>query len=194
VTATIVAKIIPPERRGEGISYFAMSTTVASAIGPFLGMYLYQHASFYTILILCVILLGVSYIAAFFLKVLEAELTIDQLENMKRFTLNNYQGFILLLAGVFLGFGFGTFWSCGQAITIKSSPDHRIGLATSTFYAIAEMGIGIGPFFLGFLVPVIGFCGLYINMAGVVIASMCLYYFVHGRKVKHGEQLVIENE
>jgi hypothetical protein len=60
--------IIPQERHGEGISYYGMSTTVASAIVPFLGMYLYQHASFYTILILCVILLGVSYIAAFFLK------------------------------------------------------------------------------------------------------------------------------
>jgi MFS family permease len=277
-TAMIVADIIPQERRGEGLSYFAMSTTLASAIGPFLGMYLYQHASFYTILILCVILLGVSYIAAFFLKVLETELTIEQLENMKRFTLNNFiecnalpiafiiavlcfsyssiisflssytkeinlidagslffivysaamlisrpfigrwfdangenfvmypsflifaiglvilsqahQGFILLVAGVFLGFGFGTFWSCGQAIAIKLSPDHRVGLATSTFYAIGETGIGIGPFFLGVLIPVIGFRGLYISMAGVVIISMCLYYFLHGRKAKHGEKLI----
>lgn len=279
-TATIVADSIPQERRGEGLSYFAMSTTLASAIGPFLGMYLYQHASFHTILLLCVILLGVSYIAAFFLKVVEPEVIIEQSTNMKRFTVSNFieckalpiafivallcfsyssiisflssyakeislidagsfffivysaamlisrpfigrwfdakgenfvmypsfllfaigliilsqahQGYILLLAGAFLGCGFGTFWSCGQAIAIKSSPSQRVGLATSTFYAIGETGIGIGPFFLGVLIPVIGFRELYIGMAGVVIVTMCLYYFLHGRRVKHGEQLVTE--
>ena len=91
-----------------------------------------------------------------------------------------------------MAFGFGTFWSCGQAIAIKSSPSHRGGLATSTFYAIGETGIGIGPFFLGVLAPAIGFRGLYASMAGVVIVSMCLYYFVHGRRVRYGEQIVTE--
>ena len=33
-----------------------------------------------------------------------------------------HQGFFLLLAGVFVGFGYGTFTSSAQAISIKVSP------------------------------------------------------------------------
>ncbi len=95
-----------------------------------------------------------------------------------------HHSIILLLAAIFLGFGFGTFSSCVQAIAIKLVPNHRMGLATSTFLAISEMGIGIGPFFLGFLIPVVGFRGMYISMAIVVILAMFLYYFLNGRKVK----------
>jgi len=41
--------------------------------------------------------------------------------------------------------------------------------------------MGIGPFILGFLVPVLGFRGLYVSMAVVVIVCMLLYYVLHGR-------------
>lgn len=34
-TGTIVASIIPQGRRGEGIGYYALSNTLASAVGPF---------------------------------------------------------------------------------------------------------------------------------------------------------------
>ena len=275
---TSVASIIPPSRRGEGMGYFMLSVTVASAIGPFLGISLYQHAGFSTILGVCVILLGVTYVAVFFLKVVEAELTKEQLAHIKRFTVQNFfevnvlpiaviaflvffgyssiigflsaytkaidlldagsvffivysvaiivsrplagrwfdangenvvmypsfvmfaiglvilsqahHGVILLLAAVFLGIGFGTFASSGQTIAIKLVQRHRMGVATSTFLAIAEMGIGMGPFLLGFLVPVIGFRGVYLSMAGVVMVSMCVYYFLHGRRVKHGNTLI----
>ena len=32
------------------------------------------------------------------------------------------------------------------------------------------------------LVPVIGFRGVYLSMAGVVLAAMGVYYFLHGRR------------
>ncbi|WP_018990254.1 MFS transporter [Aromatoleum toluclasticum] len=43
---TAVAHIIPPDRKAEGIGHFSLSTTLSSAIGPFLGLWLLQHASF----------------------------------------------------------------------------------------------------------------------------------------------------
>lgn len=43
---TIAAGIIPSSRRGEGMSYFNLSITLASAIGPSLGIYLYDYSSF----------------------------------------------------------------------------------------------------------------------------------------------------
>ena len=82
-----------------------------------------------------------------------------------------HHGIILLLAGVFMGIGFGTFVSGGQTIVITLVEKHRIGVASATFLAIAETGIGIGPFLIGFLVPVIGFRGMYLSLAGVVMVQ-----------------------
>ena len=35
-TSTIIAAIIPTSRRGEGINYYGLSTSLAAAVGPFL--------------------------------------------------------------------------------------------------------------------------------------------------------------
>ncbi|KMY48616.1 MFS transporter [Peribacillus loiseleuriae] len=273
-TGTIVASVIPNERRGEGTGYYALSVTLAAAIGPFLGIFINQHAGFNMNFVLCTILLALSFIAAFFLKVTKVEFTNEQLANMKGFKLNNFfepkafpisiiavfiglcyssiltfitsysqeihlvdvasfffvvyavailvsrpftgrwfdtkgenfvmypaflfftigliilsqahVGYALLIAGVFVGLGYGTFMSSAQAISIKVSPKHRMGLATSTYFIFTDLGVGIGPFILGFMIPVIGFRGLYVTMAIVVFACIFLYYFLHGRKAVRG--------
>ncbi|PAS93461.1 MAG: MFS transporter [Candidatus Dactylopiibacterium carminicum] len=50
---SIMAYSIPPARKGEGVGYFSLSTTFASAIGPFLGLFLMNHAGFGVIFIAC---------------------------------------------------------------------------------------------------------------------------------------------
>lgn len=40
VTNTAVVLLFPPARKGEGIGYFSLSTIIATAIGPFLGLLL----------------------------------------------------------------------------------------------------------------------------------------------------------
>jgi MFS family permease len=97
-----------------------------------------------------------------------------------------HQGFLLLLAGALVGLGYGTFLSSAQAICVKVSPRHRMGLATSTFFSFIDGGVGVGPFLLGFMIPVIGLRGLYEVMAIIVVACIFLYYFLHGRKAKEG--------
>lgn len=269
-TGTIVASIIPPERRGEGISYYAMSNALASAIGPFLGMFIIRLGSFSIIVSLVAILSAVSLISVFFLKVPEIELTKEQAANMKGFALKNffeakaipisfigiligiglssilsfiaayvrdinlvdagsfffifyaaatlisrsftgrlfdqkgenfvmypaillfalglavfsqsYQSWMLLSAGVLVGLGYGTFLSSAQAIAVKVSPSHRLGLATSTFYIFFDGGIGMGPYLLGYFIPMMGFRGMYIYTAAIVLCCFVLYYFLHGRK------------
>ncbi len=276
-TGTIIASIIPNERRGEGTSYYAMSATIASAIGPFLGMFLNSRGSFSLILVIAVILLVVSFITVFFLKVPEAELNEEQLIKLKGFKAENFfeakavpisiigvfigltfsgilsfltsytreihlvhagsfffiiyaasilvsrpftgswfdqkgenfvmypsfilysiglfllsqahQGFFLLLAAVVIGLGYGTFLSSAQAIAIKVSPRHRMGLATSTFFIFIDGGVGIGPYLLGFLIPVIGLRGMFTSLAIVVFACGFLYFFLYGRKKQQQEQL-----
>lgn len=279
-TGTIIASIVPNERRGEGIGYYAMSATLASALGPFLGMFLNQRGNFNMILVLTVILLTVSLIVVYFLRVPEAELTKKQLEEMKGFAFNTFfeakaipisvisifvgvgfssilsflapyireinlvdagnfffivyslfilisrpltgrwfdkngenfvmypsfllfamglmtlsqaqQGFLLLLSGALIGLGYGTFLSSAQAVSVKVSPRHRMGLATSTFFSFIDGGVGAGPFLLGFIIPVIGLRGLYESMAVLVLACILLYYLLHGRKAE--ERRAAESE
>ncbi|MDD4356478.1 MAG: MFS transporter [Smithellaceae bacterium] len=90
-------------------------------------------------------------------------------------------GFMLLLAGALIGLGYGNFISCAQAISIKDVPPNRLGLATATFFIFVDLGFGIGPYILGSLVPFTGYRGLYFMMTGVILATVPLYYFLHGR-------------
>lgn len=71
-TGAIVAHMIPMSRKAEGISYFSLSTTLAAAIGPFIGLYMVQYVGFDLIFTLCAVLVLVALGAAFFLKVPEA--------------------------------------------------------------------------------------------------------------------------
>lgn len=269
-TGTIVAKLIPNERRGEGTGYYALSLTVAAAIGPFLGMFITEHASFYMNFIACIIFLALSFIAVFFVKIPKLEFTKEQLKSKKGFSVHNFfevkalpisiiaaiialgyssilsfitsyakeinlmsvgtfffivyaifalisrpftgrlfdekgensvmypaiilfatalfllgqahNGVMLLLSGVLLGFGYGTTSASMQAISVKVAPKHRLGLATSTNFIFQDLGVGIGPFVLGYFVPIVHYRGLYMMMAAVIFACLFLYYLLHGRK------------
>ena len=270
VIATVITDIIPNERRGEGISYFSLSITLAMAIGPFLGLYISQQGSFTMIFVACTLFSFISSLIILFVRIPEAKITKEQLDAMKGFKLKDFfeikaipisiiiaimgfaysgilsfmtsyaqeidlmeaasfffliyavfilisrpftgrlldqkgdnivvypalllfvfglfflsqahQGFTLLLAGALIGLGFGTLSSCCQAIATKESPRHRVGLATSTFFIFMDSGVGMGPFLLGFIIPIVGFRGLYLSLAAVVLLSIFLYYVLHGRK------------
>jgi MFS family permease len=91
-------------------------------------------------------------------------------------------GFTLLLGGVLIGFGFGNLQSSLQAVSIKSSPRYRVGLAVSTFFICHDIGVGMGPFLLGYLVPLMGYRNMYLTLAVIVFACAFLYYGTHGNK------------
>lgn len=268
-TGTIVAQIIPASRKGEGIGYYSMSATLATAIGPFIGLYLSQHASFQTIFTFCVALGVISLIIAFFLYVPPLDGSVKKAE-VRGFKLSNFvepralpiafitlavafcyssvlsfinlyamdihlvstasfffivyaaavlasrpftgrlmdkkganfimypafllfgagmfllstasTSFVFLLSGVLIGLGFGNMQSTTQAIAVKLTPPHRMGLATSTFFIFLDAGLGFGPYLLGFVIPVTGYSTLYVILGFVVFASSVLYYFLHGKK------------
>nr|WP_040979604.1 MFS transporter [Oceanobacillus jeddahense] len=93
-------------------------------------------------------------------------------------------GFTLLLAGVLIGLGFGNMQSCTQAIAVKLTPTHRMGLATSTFFIFLDGGLGFGPYLLGFITPITGYSTLYIVLGIVVLVTAGLYTVLHGKKAK----------
>lgn len=269
-TGTIVAQVIPMNRKGEGIGYFALSMTLATAIGPFIGIFILDRYSFNMIFIFCLICVIISLFLACVLQIKEITLTQDQRLEMKGFKFSNfiepqsipitlictiaafcYSGILsfltfyaaeinltetasfffviyavavfvtrpatgrlfdnkganyvlypalvaffigmfvlsqtntsilLLLAGALIGFGYGTYMSSGQAIAIQSAPAHRTGIATSTFFILTDLGLGLGPFIQGYLVPSIGYSGLFFSLAILLVICLPLQHLLYGRK------------
>ncbi|MGE6717275.1 MFS transporter [Peribacillus frigoritolerans] len=268
-TGTIVAQIIPPTRKGEGIGYYSMSATLATAIGPFIGLFMAQNTSFQVIFSFCLALGVISLITAFFLYVPALKVTAKVTES-KGFKLSNFiepkalpisiitlllafcyssvlsfisfyaieidlvntasfffvvyavavllsrpfsgplmdrkgsnfimypafiifgvgllllsmttNSFTLLAAGFLIGLGFGNMQSSSQAIAVKLTPPHRMGMATSTFFIMLDAGLGFGPYILGFIIPITGYSTLYVILGVLVILTSVLYYFLHGKK------------
>lgn len=62
--STLALDIMPSERRGEGIGYFGMTASIAMAIGPMTGLFLYNSYSFDVIFMVSFVssLLGLMFI------------------------------------------------------------------------------------------------------------------------------------
>lgn len=90
-------------------------------------------------------------------------------------------GMTFLLAGVLMGVGFGNFQSAGQAVSLTLVTRSRFAQATTTFFLFFDLGIGLGPYLFGFLVPVIGYEGMFLALALTAIVAAVLYCFEHGR-------------
>jgi predicted MFS family arabinose efflux permease len=271
-TGTVAAQIIPAARKAEGIGYFSMSTTLATAVGPFIGLYMSQHTTFQTIFIFSAVLGIFSFITSLFVYVPAVTIKAKQRAETKEggFKFSNFiepkavpiaiitlvisfcyssvlsfikfytneinlvgaasffflvysvavlfsrpftgrlmdskganyimypgfvilaggmvllsavnSGFMLLLAGALIGLGFGNMQSSTQAIAVKLTPAHRMGLATSTFFIALDAGLGFGPYLLGFIIPVTGYRLLYVILGLAVLVSAVLYYFLHGKR------------
>ena len=271
-TGTIVAKIIPDARRGEGIGYYSMSQILATALGPFIGIILSRRVDFNIIFIVTSIVAAISFAISFIVSEPTRKAPRqDQAKAVKSFQISNFlefkaipisiivlivgfsysvvltfmslyskqlhleeaagffflvyaitviisrpfsgrlldvrganfvvypcllifaigmfllsqtsHGITLLLAGAIIGLGYGNFLSCGQAISIKGAPPHRLGLATATYYIFLDVGFGVGPYLFGSLLPFTGYRGLYLMMAMVILATIVLYYFLYRNKV-----------
>jgi len=267
--ATIVASIIPKHRIGEGIGYFGLSMTVASAIGPFLGMMLGQSGDYHVIFGTQIVVAAFAVLASAFMDRDKLKSTLDGGNASKRFAVSNFlepkvlpislaimvlafcqssvisflalyaqelklttaasfffivfsavlfisrppvgmlfdrkgenvimyaaiaiqalglfvmsqanSSATLLLAAALIALGFGSLLSTGQSVAVKSTERHRMGLATSTFFMMSDIGFGLGPFVFGMLLPQTGFRGMYLGASAVVLACTGLYYVVHGR-------------
>lgn len=284
-TNAIVTAYIPKSKYGEGINYYGLSTSLAAAIGPLIGMVLLNTTNFYFIIIFSIVLILLTTIACFAFPVQNIVLTPEHKEQLAKWTFDSFvekkvvfisfiaflmglayssvlaflssyakaidlvgasslffviyalvitftrpmsgkifdlrgenyvmypsylfltgglfllsvtnAGWMLLLAGAFIGLGYGTFMSNGQAICLKASEDHRIGIALSTYFIGLDLGLGIGPFILGELRSVLSFQGLYLVAGFLPVACAILYgifYRVKLSEKEKSENLTFEEE
>lgn len=272
-TGTIIAQILPPERRGEGIGYYSLSAILATAIGPFIGILLTQLFEDYRMIFAVDSVLAIiCFMMYFIVKVPDAPKKVKNMEDKAGLKLSNfiemralpiafvalvigfaYSGVmsfmtfyakelhlvtagsyffivyalvilasrpftgklldarganiiiypclvlfaigmyafssatntvVFLIAGALIGIGYGNFNSVAQAIAIKVTPNERLGLATSTYFILYDLGLGVGPYFLGFFVPAMGYSAIFLAMVAVIFLSIVLYYFLYGKNEK----------
>lgn len=269
--ATVIATdIVPKERRGEGLAYYMLGITLATAIGPFLSVFMTRHGNFDAVFVFCSVSAALSFVIALLISVPEISLSEEQLKATKGITVTSFlepgvipisivcaivyfcyssvlsflavhakeallvdaasiffvvyaaavllsrpyagrlfdsrgenvvmypaivtfvlgmfvlarahHGYTLLLSAALIGLGLAAVQSTSQAISVMVTPPHRIGLATSTFFVLLDIAIGIGPFVFGLFVPSIGFRGVYAGGGALAFGCVFLYYMLHGRR------------
>lgn len=275
-TNTIVTAYIPVAKRGEGINFYGLSTSLAAAIGPFVGAFMLDnlHIDFRMIIVLCSVLIAIVVIGAFIFPVKNMTLSEEQLAKTKSWTVDSfiekkalfitliaflmgisyasvlgfqklytneiqlttvgayffivyalvititrpvmgrlmdakgekwvlYPSYLFLMLGLMLlgsamggvsylfsgaliGFGYGTFMSCGQAASIKGVEEHRFNTAMSTYMIGLDLGLGAGPYLLGLVKD--GFLGTGLQsfrelfwLAAIIPLICALMYFFKTR-------------
>lgn len=66
-TSTIISDVVPTSRLGEGMSYDGISKTIATAIGPALGLYIIKNFSYNTFFMICFTSGVIGYIISIFI-------------------------------------------------------------------------------------------------------------------------------
>lgn len=271
-TGTIVAMILPISRKGEGIGYFSLSAVLATAIGPFVGMFMlklengfdvifYMNTSLSLMLLIAyffvkislppvnkqngqqteklsfiekfiepkalpisfiALLIGFAYsgvmtfitfyareinlveAASYFFLAYAGIVIISRpftgkLMDVRGPNMIVYPclavfavgmllfsqasaGWMLLVAAVLIGFGYGNFNSIAQTIAVKVTEPHRFGLATSTYFILYDLGLGVGPFILGMIEPHTTYRTIFVSMIPLILICIPLYYLLVGRK------------
>jgi predicted MFS family arabinose efflux permease len=279
ILAAVAIAALPEGRRGEGTSYFSLSQAAATAIGPFLALYVILHSGSTALFVCSVACSVVALLSTAFARIPEANLTPEQKADIKKSVhpkdflerkalpitlvlfigsaaassvisfINLYaieidltkaasfffaveaaflfvsrpiagrlfdakgentvmypafllfsvcfvilaaaqNGFMLLLAGVFLAFGFGTLLSSIQAIVVKVTPPDHLALGISTYFISLDAGTGVGAYVIGLIVQALGFRLMYAVLAAVALCLIPLYYFVHGRSAGRSQYAV----
>lgn len=88
---------------------------------------------------------------------------------------------VLLLGGLLLGAGYGTLTAACHALSIHCALANQLGIATSTYFVLLDLGIGVGPYLLGHLVPEYGFSMVYLAAGMIALFGIHFYYMQLGR-------------
>lgn len=90
--------------------------------------------------------------------------------------------YVLYIAAIFYGLGFGTVQPALQAWSVQMAPANRKGMATATFFSFFDLGVGIGAILFGQIAFWFDYSSIYIGCALSIFATIVLYYTVFGKQ------------
>ncbi len=133
-TNDIVSKLLPRERRGEGMGYFLLSVTFASAIGPLLGMELGATGDYGLVFSVGVVMYTLALICALLIHVKDEELTEQQISDAKSFRPENLiQKAAIPLAAICMVF----YFAYSGVLSFIDSFSQETGMVTAaTFFFV----------------------------------------------------------
>lgn len=91
---------------------------------------------------------------------------------------------MILLASALIGIGYGTVQSNYLAIAIKEALQHQKATATSTYFILMDLAIGIGPYLYGIILTYMSYKSMYSWTVAWFILAIGIYYLLHGKKAK----------
>lgn len=86
--------------------------------------------------------------------------------------------FIMYIAAILYGLGFGSVQPALQAWSVKEAPANRRGMANATFFSFFDLGVGIGAIVFGQIAHLFGYSTIYLTAAGSVVISILLYIWI----------------
>ena len=79
-----------------------------------------------------------------------------------------------LVAGAFVGFGYGALVPSIQTLAVQSTKHERSGYATATFFTLFDSGLAIGSFVLGLVAIQYGYQNVYLISGALVFVVFTL--------------------
>src|SRR5512145_524333 len=156
-TGTIVAKIIPAAKRGEGIGYYGMSIVLASALGPFAGILLIQFVDFKIVFMVTFIIALLIFAGSLFVHE-PAGLSPgpkDDLAAVKRFHIANfleYKAIPISVIALIIGFS----GSIVIAFISLYAKEYHLEKAASFYFVISAIATLVSRPFAGRLFDIRG--------------------------------------
>lgn len=92
-----------------------------------------------------------------------------------------HQAWMILVAGMMMGFSYGILNPCLQNIVIKQVSITRSGAATATFFLFSDLGYGVGSYCLGLFASLSNYRTMYISSAIVAFLAIIIYWLFHHR-------------
>ncbi|MET0715158.1 MAG: MFS transporter [Mycetocola sp.] len=146
--AASVMSLIPPARRGEGTGYFGISTTLATAVGPFLAIVLTQSVTYDALFALSSGCAVVALVFAFFLRLPEHPPTPEQLATKWRMRPTDLIEPAALAVGS-VAFLAGMGWSGVLAFLNSFAIEEGLVSAASVFFLVYAAAVLFSRLFVG---------------------------------------------
>ncbi|WP_391118552.1 MFS transporter [Psychrobacillus sp. L3] len=87
---------------------------------------------------------------------------------------------LFLLAGAFIGLGYGAVVPSFQTLAIQSTKNERSGYATATFFTLFDTGLAIGSYVLGLIASRLGYQNLY--LFSIIFLFIAVVVFIVSQK------------
>lgn len=140
--STLAIDILPSQRRGEGIGYYGLSMTLAMALGPMVGLFLYDNFHFDYIFITALGASLVGFIISLFIKSTPKPIVEKSAISLDRFFLVKALPEVLVLTLITISYGF--------AVSYVAMFGKHIGVEnTGLFFIFMSLGTIISRFTVG---------------------------------------------